>query len=49
MIDDAWYDAMLVIFEDAPEVMNEFCHQKAKELGVTLEYFMEEFVNCPMK
>lgn len=48
MISQEWYDAMLIVMKDAPEILNEFCEQKAKELGVSTEYFMEEFVQCPM-
>ena len=44
MIDDAWYDAMLIISDDAPEILGEYCEHKAKELGVSLEYFMDEFI-----
>jgi hypothetical protein len=44
MIDQSWYDAMLIVMEDAPEVLHEMCRQKADELGVPLEYFMLEFI-----
>lgn len=44
MMSPEWYDAMLIVMEDAPEILGEFCEQKAKELGVPIEYFMEEFV-----
>jgi hypothetical protein len=44
MIDDAWYDEMLIVRDDAPEILGEYCEQKAKELGVSLEYFMDEFI-----
>jgi hypothetical protein len=44
MIDQSWYDAMLIVMEDAPEILHEMCQQKADELNVPLEYFMLEFV-----
>lgn len=44
MIDDAWYDAMLIVYEDAPEILGEYYADKAKELGVSLEYFLIEFI-----
>ena len=44
MIDSAWYDVMLVVFEDAPDILHDFCARKAEELNVSLEYFMIEFV-----
>lgn len=44
MIDDAWYDAMLIVFEDAPEILGEMYAQKAQELNLSIEYFLLEFV-----
>ena len=44
MMDSAWYDVMLVMFEDAPEILHDFSVKKAEELNVSLEYFLIEFV-----
>jgi hypothetical protein len=44
MIDSSWYDTYLIIFEDAPEILGEYCEDKAKELGISAEYFIEEFI-----
>ena len=44
MIDSAWYDEMLILHENAPEILHDFCAKKAEELNVSLEYFMIEFV-----
>lgn len=44
MMDSSWYDTYLIVFEDAPEILGEYCEEKAKELGIPVEYFIEEFI-----
>lgn len=44
MVSKEWLNQYLIMVEDAPEILMEFCMSKATELGVSYEYFIEEFL-----
>lgn len=41
---DSFYDCYLIISENAPDKLSEYCKDRAEDLGVTEEYFILEFL-----
>ena len=37
-------ESLLILADDAPEQLTEYCKEKAEQLGVSEEYFMLEFL-----
>ena len=43
-IDSIWIDVYLRVFEYGPEVLAEYYQDLSDELGISVEYCLEEFV-----
>jgi hypothetical protein len=39
-----WYQTLSVMYEDAPELMDEFLENSAAKMEITVDYLMEEFL-----
>jgi len=39
-----WYQTLSVMYEDAPELLDEFLENSAAKMEVTVDYLMEEFL-----
>ena len=39
-----WYQTLIVLQEDAPELVDEFIESTAAKMEVTVDYLMEEFL-----
>ena len=39
-----WYQTLSVMYEDAPELLDEFLENSAAKMEVTVDYLIEEFL-----
>ena len=39
-----WYQTLSVMYEDAPELVDEYLESTAAKMEITVDYLMEEFL-----